>query len=102
MCFSRDGVPASRPRGGSDRPSAGHHAECGGPMDTQVRSSYIRGPEEWMSVTHKIKTSRMHIRGLCKKTQQSVEDSDKGLKTTGQWVVSMLIRGKLSKNHKSR
>lgn len=47
---TRCGLPACRSRGGWDRTPAGHHAECGGSLDTQTRLTSVRRSAEWMSM----------------------------------------------------
>lgn len=54
---TRYGIPAGRLRGGWDGTVAGHHAKCGGPMDTQDQPAGIRGPEERMPVNSKKRDS---------------------------------------------
>lgn len=83
--FTRYGVPAGRPRGGWDRPSAGHHAECGGPMDTPTWSTYIREPEDWMHMNIDPKR-RERLQRISQEWWK--KKSEKGLKTAGQHAVS--------------
>lgn len=51
-------------------------------MDTPTRSTYIRGPEEWLSMNHDT------LQRISEEMYASVDNSEKGLRITGQHAVS--------------
>ncbi len=55
-------------------------------MDTPTRSTYITGPEEWLSMNHDT------LQRISEEMYASVDNSEKGLRITGQQRVKLTIR----------